>query len=81
MSSVNSFNSLLPNYKQTYSGEKKMAQPKLGSGERFKHLKNMLAKKPGITNPGALAAKIGMEKYGKKKFEHMAQVGKHRHNK
>ena len=43
-------------------------KPKLGSGARFASLKAKLAKKPGVTNPGALSATIGREKYGKQKF-------------
>lgn len=57
-----------------------MSQPRLGSGERFKRLKKVLAEK-GARDPGAVAAKIGMEKYGKAKMEHMAQAGKRRHSK
>lgn len=45
-----------------------MAKPKLGSGTRFK----ALAKK---TSP-AIAAMIGMKKYGKAKMMKMAQMGK-----
>lgn len=48
---------------------------KLGSGARFKALKNKLAKK-GAYNPSALAAYIGMKKYGKKKMMSMAHAGK-----
>lgn len=40
----------------------------LGGGGRFAALKGKLAKEPGITNPGALAASIGRKKYGAKKF-------------
>lgn len=42
----------------------------------FSKLQGQLAKKPGITNPGALAAKIGRAKYGKKKFQAAAAAGK-----
>lgn len=49
---------------------------KLGSGKRFARLKATLSHKPGIKDPGALAAKIGMNKYGKTKMEHLAQKGK-----
>jgi hypothetical protein len=52
-----------------------MAQPKLGSGERFKRLKASLAKK-GLKDPGAAAAAIGREKYGNKKMQSMAKAGK-----
>ena len=57
-----------------------MKKPKLGSGLRFKQLANKFAHK-GIENPSALAAKVGMEKYGKEKMEHMAEKGKARHAK
>jgi hypothetical protein len=50
--------------------------PKLGSGARFVSLKNKLAKKPGIEDPGALAASIGRKKFGKKKFQSLAAAGK-----
>ena len=43
-------------------------KPKLGSGKRFSNL----AKRPGVTNPGALAASIGRKKYGKKKFQKLS---------
>jgi hypothetical protein len=49
---------------------------KLGSGKRFVALKNKLAKRPGVTNPGGLAAYIGREKYGKGKFQKLAAKGK-----
>jgi hypothetical protein len=50
-------------------------KPKLGSGERFKKLKETLAKK-GAKDPGAVAAYIGREKYGQKKMTQLAQKGK-----
>lgn len=53
-------------------------KPKLGSGLRFKRLANSFAHK-GIDNPGALAAKIGREKYGKKKFQSLSDKGRKRH--
>lgn len=43
--------------------------------EGFAKLKGMLAAK-GARNPGAVAAKIGQEKYGKEKFEKAAHEGK-----
>lgn len=52
------------------------ANAKLGQGGRFAALKNKLAKKGGIRNPGALAAAIGRKKYGKKKFQSLAAGGK-----
>ena len=35
-----------------------------GSVSKFDRLKGKLAKEPGVTNPGALAASIGRKKYG-----------------
>lgn len=52
-----------------------MAQPKLGSGKRFAALTKKLGKK-GARNPTALAAWIGMQKYGKKKMAKMAAAGR-----
>jgi hypothetical protein len=46
------------------------------SGERFKKLVGELSKKPGVTDPAALAAKIGREKYGKATFQRMSVAGK-----
>jgi hypothetical protein len=42
----------------------------------FDKLKAKLARKPGVTNPGALSAFIGRKKYGKKKFQKAAAKGK-----
>jgi hypothetical protein len=36
--------------------------------EGFAKLEGKLAGKPGVTNPGALAASIGRKKYGSKTF-------------
>ena len=52
-----------------------MAKPKLGSGARFHHLETELSHK-GIKNPGALAAKIGRDKYGKSRFAKLSAKGK-----
>lgn len=49
---------------------------KLGGGGRFKALKSKLAKRKGITNPGALAASIGRAKYGNKKMAKMSAAGR-----
>ena len=51
-------------------------KPKLGTGERFASLKSKLAKKPGVTSPGGLAAYIGRQKYGGKKMAAMAAKGR-----
>ena len=53
-----------------------MAQPKLGSGQRFSALTQQLAQRPGVTNPKALAAYIGRKKYGAKKMAKLSAGGK-----
>ena len=52
---------------------KQIKKPKLGSGKRFKNL----VKKTGSK---ALAAWIGRKKYGKKKFQQLANKGRKRRN-
>lgn len=49
---------------------------KAGTGSRFKKLTKFLGKKEEIENPEALAASIGRKKFGKSKFQKMAQKGK-----
>jgi hypothetical protein len=51
-------------------------KPKLGSGKRFSQLSASLAKRPGVTNPNALAAYIGRKKYGNAKFNSLSRKGK-----
>lgn len=51
---------------------------KPGGGGRFAALKAKLAKKKGISNPGAVAAAIGRHKYGKKKMGEFSGKGRHR---
>jgi hypothetical protein len=51
-------------------------KPPLGTGERFAALKGKLAQRPGVTNPGALAAYIGRKKYGAKKFAQLSRHGR-----
>jgi hypothetical protein len=51
---------------------------KIGSGRRFRGLEAKLAGRPGVKNPGGLAAAIGRKKYGKKRFAQLAQAGKRR---
>jgi len=48
----------------------------LGEGGRFAALKQKLENKPGVTNPGALAAAIGRKKYGSKRMSQMAASGR-----
>jgi len=50
---------------------------KLGSGARFKALSQKLEKR-GASNPDALAAYIGRQKYGTKKFQSLAAKGRKR---
>jgi hypothetical protein len=52
-------------------------KPPLGTGERFKQLTTKL-KRRGVKDPEALAAWIGRKKYGKKRFEELAQKGRKR---
>ncbi len=48
---------------------------KLGSGARFKAVEKSAAKS-GASDPAAVAAAVGMKKYGKTKMESMAKAGK-----
>mgnify|MGYP001193189012 CR=1 FL=1 len=50
-------------------------KPPLGSGERFKQLTEQLKRK-GVKDPEALAAYIGRKKYGKQRFQKLAQKGR-----
>lgn len=52
----------------------KAAKP--GEGSRFAALEKKLGARKGVSNPGALAAFIGREKYGKAKFQKMAAKGR-----
>lgn len=61
------------------SGRRKRAsgpKPPLGSGERFAELKGKLAGRPGVTNPGGLAAYIGRKKLGAGRFNRLAAAGR-----
>jgi len=55
--------------------------PALGSGKRFKKLSSKLAARPGVTNPGALAAFIGRKKFGAKRFAKFSAKGRARSGK
>lgn len=48
---------------------------KLGSGARFKAVEKAAAKS-GASNPAAVAASVGIKKYGVKKMEQMARAGR-----
>ncbi len=61
---------------QEFSDSLMVEMAKLGEGGRFKALVKELEKKKGITDPEALAAKIGRSKYGKKKMAGWAAKGK-----
>lgn len=52
------------------------AKAPLGQGGRFQALKSKLASRPGVTDPGALAAAIGRKRYGKAKFQSLAAKGR-----
>jgi hypothetical protein len=56
--------------------DKKGSKAPVGSGGRFAALKKTLASRPGVTNPGALAAYIGRKKYGASKMASMAAKGR-----
>lgn len=58
------------------SNKMKDKKPPLGSGKRFKQLKEKIAKKGGVKDPAAVAAAIGRKKYGKKRFQELAAAGK-----
>ena len=57
-----------------------MAKPNanapLGEGGRFAAMKAKVAKQPGVTDPGAVAASIGRKKYGAKKMASMSLKGR-----
>ena len=57
--------------------EKKKKQPKLGSGKRFAAIEKKAAKS-GASDPAAVAASIGIKKYGEAKMHSMAVAGKKR---
>lgn len=50
-------------------------KPKLGSGARFKAVEAS-AKASGASNPAAVAAAVGIKKYGAKKMSKMAAAAK-----
>ncbi len=59
-------------------GEKKA---KAGSGKRFSTLVKSLKKRGDVEDPEALAAHIGREKYGAKKFSKMAAAARKKRGK
>jgi hypothetical protein len=52
----------------------KKRKPPLGSGARFKALTRKLARR-GVRDPAALAAFIGRQKYGKRRFAKLSARG------
>jgi hypothetical protein len=52
-------------------------KPKLGSGGRFKAVEES-ARKSGASNPAAVAAAVGIKKYGAKRMSEMAAAGRKR---
>ncbi|HEX6971999.1 MAG TPA: hypothetical protein VF234_07250 [Limnochordia bacterium] len=57
-----------------------MAQtkPRLGTGERFRRLRNKLARRTDVRDPEALAADIGRRKLGKRRLQQLAAAGRRR---
>jgi hypothetical protein len=53
-----------------------MKQPKLGSGKRFKKLRDIIARKGNVQDPNAVAAAVGIKKFGQEKMTELAQHGK-----
>jgi len=51
---------------------------KPGGGGRFAALKEKLSHRPGVTDPGALAAAIGRKKYGAAKMAKFSAEGRKR---
>ena len=52
-------------------------KPKLGSGTRFKQVAAK-AKASGARDPNAVAAAIGIRKYGKKRMGQLSSAGRRR---
>ncbi len=52
-------------------------KPKLGTGKRFAAIAKKAAAS-GAENPAAVAASVGIKKYGEKKMHSMAMKGKAR---
>jgi hypothetical protein len=53
-----------------------MSKEPIGSGRRFRGLAGKLAGKRGVKNPEALAAHIGRQKWGAKRFNALANAAK-----
>jgi hypothetical protein len=61
--------------REEYQQTKRTSKP--GGGKRFAAVAKS-ARLGGATNPKAVAAAIGREKYGKKRFQQMAAQGRKR---
>jgi hypothetical protein len=57
-------------------GAKPDSKAPLGEGGRFAALSAKLAKRPGVTDPDALAATIGRKRLGKARFQALAAKGR-----
>ena len=53
-----------------------MSKARLGSGKRFAQLEAKIAARGNVSDPAAVAAAIGREKYGKAKFQKLATAGR-----
>jgi len=64
--------------KNLIKAKREKGKPKLGSGKRFQELAKELGSKKGKkkTNPAALAAWIGRNKFGKVAFAKLSAKGK-----
>lgn len=51
-------------------------KPPIGTGQRFASLRNKIASKGNVSDPGAVAAAIGRKKYGKKRFAKLSAKGR-----
>lgn len=54
------------------------AKMRLGGGGRFAKLKAKLSQRPGVRDPGALAASIGRKKYGASRFARLSAEARRR---
>lgn len=59
-----------------YANKEGVMNSRLGSGQRFSALESSLSKDPNVRNPEAVAASIGMKRYGPKRMAQMAAKGR-----
>jgi len=62
--------------KKAFKGGHPASKAKLGSGGRFKALKNKLSHQKGVYNPGGLAGAIERKKYGAAKAAKLSAAGR-----